>query len=93
METIKTKVKRPEVIVTREDLAKHIQEVGNAIITDAEQIAIDPSNVAIIEISAEIAPLTEVTRVKYTIHRNADPRVGMTETHNACEKATDLPQD
>ena len=92
-ETIETKAKRPEYILSREDLVKHLQEVGKAIITDAEQIAPEPRNVALIEISAEIAPLTEVTRVKYTIHRNADPRVSMTQTHNTREKPPISPQD
>lgn len=93
VETIEAKAKRPEYILSREDLVKHLREVGKSIITDAEQIAPEPRNVALIEISAEIAPLTEVTRVKYTIHRNADPRVSMTQTHNTREKPPKMPQD
>ena len=80
-------------MLTREDLIKHLQEVGKAIIEDADRIALDPCKVSYVEISAEIAPLTEVTRVKYTIHRNADPRVSMTQTHNTREKPPISPQD
>ena len=56
-------------------LAEHIQCVGQAIINDAESIALKTTSIISIEISALISPGDRVTRVNYHIERYADPRV------------------
>lgn len=68
-----SKVNRPRGF-TRDDLIEHIKAVGQRIIDDAERIATDPTKTSYIDIEAEISPSQEVTKVKYHITQNADPR-------------------
>ena len=58
-----------------EAVSAHLKAVGEAIIKDAEQIRLEPSNITSIKISAEIAPCTELTYITYEIDRRADPRI------------------
>lgn len=66
-------VARP-ISLTRDDLIAHIKNVGQAIINDAEQIALDPQNIQGVSIIASIEPLSSITTVDYSITRIADPR-------------------
>lgn len=68
-----TMIKREPFMDTKE-LAKHLRTIGQAIIDDAEKVALDARNVRIINIEAEIAPNEQITSIRYEINRYADPR-------------------
>ena len=72
---ITNSVKRDYFLSSPEAVSAHLKAVGEAIIKDAEQIRLEPSNIASIKISAEIAPCTNITYVRYEIDRRADPRI------------------
>ena len=66
-----TEVPRPKSL-PRDDLTLHLKAIGQAIINDANALA-GVGNASRISITAVIAPLTEVTKVRYTIERIAEP--------------------
>ena len=68
-------VERNYFLSSPEAVSAHLKAVGEAIIKDAEQICLEPSNITSIKISAEIAPCTELTYITYEIDRRADPRI------------------
>lgn len=72
---ITNSVKRDYFLSSPEAVSSHLKAVGEAIIKDAEQICLEPSNITSIKISAEIAPCTELTYITYEIDRRADPRI------------------
>lgn len=72
---ITNSVKRDYFSSSPEAVSEHLKAVGEAIIKDAEQICLEPSNITSIKISAEIAPCTELTYITYEIDRRADPRI------------------
>ena len=61
--------------MSNEKLAEHIKCVGQAIIDNAESIALKTSNICSIEISALISPGDRITKINYDIDRLADPRI------------------
>ena len=69
-------------LLTKEDLIEHIKEIGQTILFDAENIAIDPQNVRSFHIEATIAPGEKATNVTYTVNRFADPRIRKARTIN-----------
>ena len=68
-------IERDYFLTSPEAVSSHVKAVGEAIIKDAEDIRLEPSNIASIKISAEIAPCTNITCVRYEIERRADPRI------------------
>lgn len=72
---ITNSVERDYFLTSPEVVSSHVKAVGEAIIKDAEDIRLEPSNIASIKISAEIAPCTNITYVRYEIERRADPRI------------------
>ena len=68
-------IQRNYYLISPEEVSAHLKAVGDAIIKDAEQIRLEPSNITSIKISAEIAPCTELTYITYEIDRRADPRI------------------
>ena len=58
----------------RNAFAEHLRMIGQAIIDDAENIALRTSQVRRIEIRADVAPGEQLTYVEYYIERMADPR-------------------
>ena len=58
----------------RNALAEHLKTIGQAIIDDAENVALRTSQVRRIEIKADVAPGEQLTYVEYHIERMADPR-------------------
>ena len=71
---MESNIQRNYFLSSPEEVSAHLKAVGEAIIKDAEQIRLEPSNIASIKISAEIAPCTQITYVTYEINRIADPR-------------------
>lgn len=67
-------VERP-VSMDRDALATHLKAIGNAIIDDAEHLAIDTNRLRMVRVEAEIAPCEQITTVTYTLERTADPRI------------------
>lgn len=72
---MESNIQRNYFLSSPEAVSAHLKAVGEAIIKDAEQIRLEPSNIASIKISAEIAPCTNITYVRYEIERRADPRI------------------
>ena len=72
---ITSSIQRDYFLSSPEAVSAHLKAVGDAIIKDAEQIRLEPSNITSIKISAEIAPCTELTYITYEIDRRADPRI------------------
>jgi hypothetical protein len=68
-------IERDYFLTSPEVVSSHVKAIGEAIIKDAEEIRLEPSNIASIKISAEIAPCTNITYVRYEIERRADPRI------------------
>ena len=68
-------IQRDYLLTSPEAVSSHVKAIGEAIIKDAEEIRLEPSNIASIKISAEIAPCTELTYITYEIDRRADPRI------------------
>ena len=68
-------VERDYFLTSPEVVSAHLKAVGEAIIRDADQIRLEPSNITSIKILAEIAPCTNITYVRYEIERRADPRI------------------
>ena len=66
-----TDVHRPKAL-PRDDLTLHLKAIGQAIIDDADKLA-GIGKASRIGITAMIAPLTEVTKVRYTVERIAEP--------------------
>jgi hypothetical protein len=66
-------VERP-VVLDEDALIKHLKAIGKAIIDDADHLTIDSHNLRLVHIDADIAPLEQVTTVRYTLERIADPR-------------------
>lgn len=54
--------------------AEHLRTVGQAIIDDAESIAMKTQWVRSVNIRVEIAPGEQLTYINYEIDRMADPR-------------------
>ena len=54
--------------------AEHLRAVGQAIIDDAESIAMKTQLVRSVNIRVEIAPGQQLTYIDYEIERLADPR-------------------
>lgn len=75
-------VERDYFLTSPEVVSAHLKAVGEAIIKDADQIRLEPSNITYIKISAEIAPCTSITYVRYEIERRADPRLQSQEIKN-----------
>ena len=71
---MESNIQRNYFLSSPEEVSAHLKAVGEAIIRDADQIRLEPSNIASIKISAEIAPCTQITYVTYEIERIADPR-------------------
>ena len=67
-----TSVARP-FNLPKDELQKHLEAIGSAIIADAETIS-KYKKIKYIEISAEINPCEEITEIEYHIKRLADPR-------------------
>lgn len=61
--------------LTTEQLIDHLRCVGDAIKEDAARLSIRAEDIFGITISAEIVPATEITIIKYSIERYADPRI------------------
>lgn len=72
---MESNIQRNYFLTSPEAVSAHLKAVGEAIIKDAEQIRLEPSNITSIKISAEIAPCTELTYITYEIDRRADPRI------------------
>ena len=72
-EEMTTKIQKP-IPCKEQDLIEHLKYVGHIIIEDAEIIGKSPDKTCCISINAVIEP-TEVTKIRYTIERIADPRV------------------
>ena len=72
---MESSIQRNYFLSSTEAVSTHLKAVGDAIIKDAEQIRLEPSNITSIKISAEIAPCTQITYVTYEIERIADPRI------------------
>ena len=53
---------------------EHLKQIGKAIIEDAEHLTVDTQNLRLVRVEAEIAPCEQVTTIKYTLERIADPR-------------------
>ena len=70
---IAKEIERPVGMDTA-DLVQHLKAIGNAIIDDAEHIAIDTNRLCMVRVEAEIAPCQRTTMVTYTLERTADPR-------------------
>ena len=66
-----TEVKAKMFYKTREEIVDQLKAIGQAIITDAEHIAIDPHDAYGIHIMADIYPAEKV-KIKYVINRYAD---------------------
>lgn len=75
MGVITSRVERDYFMRTAEEVSKHIKAVGEAIVADADDIRLLPDNIYSITITAEIAPCTNITYVRYEIERRADPRI------------------
>ena len=71
---MESSIQKDYFLTSPEAVSSHVKAVGEAIIRDAEQIRLEPSNITSIKISAEIAPCTQITYVTYEIERIADPR-------------------
>lgn len=69
-----TKIERDPYMKT-DALAEHIKCIGQAIIDDAESIALKSDKTISIEISALISPGDRITKINYEIDRYADPRI------------------
>ena len=61
--------------MTVEALAEHLKEIGKAIISDAEHLAVDTHNLFRVHIEADVAPNDEVMSLSYRLDRYADPRI------------------
>ena len=68
-----TEVKAKRFYQTREEIVDQLKAIGQAIITDAEHIAIDPNDAYGIHIMADIYPTEKIT-IKYVINRYANPQ-------------------
>ena len=73
MELKTTEVKRTQCLNTM-DIRNHLKAIGQAIIDDADEIALDACKLRGISICAEIRPLECATMVNYKFDRIADPR-------------------
>ena len=71
IEKRETKVPR-EKVLPRQDLARHLRAIGQAIINDADSIS-GISHGSYIGLVARIVPMQEVTMVHYTIERISEP--------------------
>ncbi|MBR2680657.1 MAG: hypothetical protein IKE23_07880 [Exiguobacterium sp.] len=69
-----TKIER-DPYMTHDMLVEHIKCIGQAIIDDAESIALNTKRIISIEISALISPGDRFTKINYDIDRYADPRI------------------
>lgn len=65
----------------REDLARHLRAIGQAIINDADNVS-GISHASHIGIVARIAPMQEVTKIRYTIERIGEPGFVEKETQD-----------
>ena len=72
---MESSIQKDYFLTSPKAVSSHVKKIGEAIIKDAEQIRLDPSNIMSIKISAEIAPCTELTCIIYEIVRRADPRI------------------
>ncbi len=72
---METKVKRKKLLTTKEELAEHLKCVGRAIVSDADQLALEPGGLCRIAINVEIAPDQQITVINYKLERIADARL------------------
>lgn len=61
--------------LSKDDLKEHIKSIGLTIMKDAEQLSDHPETIKYLGITAMVNPMTEVTKVRYTLDRISDPRV------------------
>lgn len=67
-------IERP-VSMDTNALVDHLKAIGNAIVDDAEHLAVDTNRLRMVRVEAEIAPGEQITTVVYTLERTADPRL------------------